>query len=71
MGRFWDDPRTIAKADGATGKENDSRLPMYLYEVRPRKEKRGVDLISDVLPFFCGMANRTRLATQIGYTNAS
>jgi hypothetical protein len=21
------------------------------YEVRPRKEKRGVDLISDVLPF--------------------
>ena len=25
--------------------------PIQLYEVRPRKDKRGVDLISDVLPF--------------------
>jgi hypothetical protein len=24
---------------------------MHAYEVRPRKRKRGVDLISDVLPF--------------------
>ena len=24
---------------------------MHLYEVRPRKDKRGVDLISDELPF--------------------
>ena len=24
---------------------------MHLYEVRPRKDKRGIDLISDVLPF--------------------
>jgi len=24
---------------------------MHVYEVRPRKDKRGVDLISDVLPF--------------------
>jgi len=24
---------------------------MHLYEVRPRKDKRGVDLISDTLPF--------------------
>jgi hypothetical protein len=24
---------------------------MQVYEVRPRKDKRGVDLISDVLPF--------------------
>jgi hypothetical protein len=23
----------------------------YLYEIRPRKDKRGVDLISDALPF--------------------
>jgi hypothetical protein len=23
----------------------------HLYEVRPRKDKRGVDLISDALPF--------------------
>jgi hypothetical protein len=26
-------------------------LPTHLYEVRPRKDKRGVDLISDALPF--------------------
>ena len=25
--------------------------PMHLYEVRPRKDHRGVDLISDALPF--------------------
>jgi uncharacterized protein (DUF1501 family) len=24
---------------------------MHIYEVRPRKDKRGFDLISDVLPF--------------------
>ncbi len=24
---------------------------MHLYEVRPRRDKRGVDLISDTLPF--------------------
>jgi hypothetical protein len=24
---------------------------VHIYEVRPRKDKRGVDLISDVLPF--------------------
>jgi hypothetical protein len=26
------------------------RSTMHVYEVRPRKDKRGVDLISDVLP---------------------
>jgi len=26
-------------------------VAMRVYEVRPRKDKRGVDLISDVLPF--------------------
>ena len=24
---------------------------MHVYEVRPRKDRRGVDLVSDVLPF--------------------
>ena len=28
-----------------------SDIPMHIYEVRPRKDKHGVDLISDVLPF--------------------
>jgi hypothetical protein len=27
------------------------KFPVHVYEVRPRKDKRGVDLISDVLPF--------------------
>jgi hypothetical protein len=26
--------------------------PAHFYEVRPRKDKRGVDLISDALPFY-------------------
>jgi hypothetical protein len=25
--------------------------PSHVYEIRPRKDKRGVDLISDALPF--------------------
>ena len=28
-----------------------SPIAPHVYEVRPRKDKRGVDLISDVLPF--------------------
>jgi hypothetical protein len=27
------------------------KYPMHAYEVRPRKDKRGVDRISDALPF--------------------
>jgi hypothetical protein len=40
----------------------------HVYEVRPRKEKRGADLISDVLPFgrlWYGDANA--VANAIGY----
>ena len=28
-----------------------STTAMHIYEIRPRKDRRGVDLISDVLPF--------------------
>ena len=41
---------------------------MHKYEVRPRKDKRGVDLISDVLPFgrlWYGGPNA--IANAIGY----
>ena len=41
---------------------------MHAYEVRPRKDKRGVDLISDVLPFgrlWYGESNA--VANAIGY----
>jgi hypothetical protein len=29
----------------------DPKSTVHAYEVRPRKDKRGVDLISDALPF--------------------
>ena len=41
---------------------------MHVYEVRPRKDKRGVDLISDALPFgrlWYGDSNA--VANAIGY----
>jgi hypothetical protein len=41
---------------------------VHVYEVRPRKDKRGVDLISDALPFgrlWYGDANA--VANAIGY----
>ena len=31
---------------------------MHAYEVRPRKDKRGVDLISDALPFRSPLVRR-------------
>jgi hypothetical protein len=37
-----------------------SNQTQHAYEVRPRKDKRGVDLISDALPFgrlWCGEPN--------------
>jgi hypothetical protein len=33
---------------------------IHVHEIRPRKDKRGVDLISDVLPFgglWCGLGS--------------
>jgi len=45
-----------------------SNKPLHLYEIRPRKDKRGVDLISDVLPFgrlWYGVPNAVNNA--IGY----
>jgi hypothetical protein len=38
---------------------------MHAYEVRPRKDKRGVDLISDALPF--GRLWYTGIPYAIGY----
>jgi hypothetical protein len=40
----------------------------HVYEVRPRKDKRGVDLISDALPFGrLWYAGPTAAANAIGY----
>jgi hypothetical protein len=41
---------------------------IHVYEVRPRKDKRGVDLVSNVLPFgrlWYGDANA--VANAVGY----
>ncbi len=41
--------------------------PAHVYEVRPRKDHRGVDLISDALPFgglWYGEPNRTQSVMQ-------
>jgi hypothetical protein len=43
------------------------RFPMYIYEVRPRKDKRGFDLISDALPF--GQLCRFCLRFSLSFTN--
>jgi len=42
---------------------------MSVYEVRPRKDRRGVDLISDVLPFGrLWYDGRNSVNNAIGYT---
>jgi hypothetical protein len=42
---------------------------MHVYEIRPRKDKRGVDLISDALPFgrLCYSAPPKAASNAIGY----
>ena len=41
---------------------------MHVYEVRPRKDKRGVDLISDALPFGrLWYGERNAVSNAIGY----
>jgi hypothetical protein len=52
--RFFD-PRTRCRANNefsaSFATDSQQNLRMHLYEVRPRKGHRGVDLISDALPF--------------------
>ena len=46
---------------------------MHVYEVRPRKDHRGFDLISDVLPFgrlLCGEAERDQQSNSLFDTTA-
>jgi hypothetical protein len=40
---------SILKLEGIVS--TPSAIPAHVYEVRPRKDWRGVDLISDALPF--------------------
>jgi hypothetical protein len=40
---------------------------MHVYEIHPRKDKRGVDLISDVLPFWSAVMRRPMVSNAIDY----
>ena len=56
--------QTRGWSDGISGQPTGK----HVYELRPRKDKRGVDLISDVLPFgrlWYGEPNA--IANAIGY----
>ena len=47
---------------------NQALQPMPVYEVRPRKDHRGADLISDVLPFGrLWYAEPSAISNAIGY----
>ena len=52
--RFFD-PRTRCHSNSelsaSFATDSQQNLRMHVYEVRPRKDHRGVDLISDALPF--------------------
>jgi hypothetical protein len=45
-----------------------STIPAHVYEVRPRRDKHGVDLISDALPFGrLWYGKRDAISNAIGY----
>lgn len=45
-------------------------MTIHVSEVRPRSDKRGVDLISDVLPFGgCGMNGPNAVSNAVGFAN--
>ena len=49
-----DEEHTIGLADDCLIRQNPilhTMISAHVYEVRPRKDHRGVDLISDALPF--------------------
>jgi hypothetical protein len=47
--------RRIKRRQNALAAEIIRSTEVRVYEVRPRKDKRGVDLISDALPFWLPM----------------
>ena len=61
--RIWD--LSPMRLGGAKSKMNTQRS-MHVYEVRPRRDKRGVDLISDVLPFFLPKLRSAISVEQVG-----
>jgi hypothetical protein len=60
---------SAARSDQATGNRDvDSAGYMHTYEVRRRNDRRGVDLISDVLPFGrLWYGERNAIENAVGY----
>jgi hypothetical protein len=49
---------------------NHAMQPTHVYEIRPRKDHRGVNLISNVLPFGrLWYAGQNAISNAIGYAN--
>ena len=52
----------------AVALKHREKYPMHVYEVRPRRHKRGFDLISDILPFGrLWYAEPNAISNAIGY----
>jgi hypothetical protein len=47
-----------------------STIPAHIYKVRPRKDHRGVDLISEALPFGRLYAEPNAIINAIGYAKS-
>jgi hypothetical protein len=67
--RFFD-PRTRCHSNSEFSAsfptDSQQNLRMHVYEVRPRKDHRDVNLISDALPFVgCGTVSQAQSATQL------
>jgi hypothetical protein len=57
-------PKKLGNGPSTCSWCNCYRSETHVYKVRPRKDKRGVDLVADALPFGCGMMDRTLPAMQ-------
>jgi len=58
----------MQREESARRDSKPDKMVVQVYEVRPRKDKRGVDLISDVLPFGrLWYAGPNAAANAIGY----
>ncbi len=65
--------QTPNQIDGIKREQGLGVIPVtHFYEVRPRKDKRGVDLISDTLPFgHLWYAELNAISNAVGYAKFS
>jgi hypothetical protein len=61
----YENHNTVSLACSDAGFDGAYRM-LHAYEIRPRKDHCGVDLISNALPFGrCGTVSQTQSATQL------